>query len=160
MTGLGVIADLQEWLTPYGGAMQTVPRTCGRGGTDASAASAARRRSGKRPAATGPSRWRIRYATDRHLPGCDPRTHGGTQGNVPCPGRYRKRPGQLPPPPRPLACKVAVSPWRGLYRWAVSGPAQAGQAQVGGAQITNPIVTGGSSGPAEYLGGDIGDTSA
>jgi hypothetical protein len=48
-----------------------------------------------------------------------------------------------------LACRVAVSPWRELERWAGLRSCQAGKAQVGGAQITNPIVTGGPGGPAE-----------
>jgi hypothetical protein len=103
------------------------------------------------------TRSRIRYATDRHLLGCDPRTHGGTQAiyralSATANGRASCHP------------RLARSPagWQlargaGYTAGLVSGPAQAGQAQVGGAQITNPIVTGGSSGPAEYLGGDIGD---
>ncbi len=58
------------------------------------AATATRRRRGKRPPAASPSRSRIPSATDRHLRRCDPRTHGGTKGNLPCPAPSCKQPGE------------------------------------------------------------------
>ena len=73
------------------------------------------------------------------------------QSTVPCALSQTAGPAAAP------TCRVAVSPWRGLYRWAGLRSRQAGQAQVGGAQITNAVVTGGPGGPADYLGGDVGD---
>jgi hypothetical protein len=155
-----VIADLQEWLIAIRRSCANETqnlrprrdrRVCGQRCTAQKGEAARRDRSIPlaNPVCHRPSPPGVRSADTRR-----------NSGNLPCPGRYRKRPGQLPP-------RLARSPagWQlargaGYTAGLVSGPAQAGQAQVGGAQITNPIVTGGSSGPAEYLGGDIGDTPA
>jgi hypothetical protein len=76
--------DPQNWLMPYDGAVQTRPATLRSpqkllAWAGSSTASATQRRKGKRPAAASPPRSRNRYATDRHLHRCDPRTHGGTR---------------------------------------------------------------------------------
>ena len=59
-----------------------------------SLASTAQRRRGKRPAATRSTGSQDSCATDRHLQGYDPRTHGGTQTIYRVRNKCRKHPDQ------------------------------------------------------------------
>src|SRR5215469_515468 len=90
------------------------------------------------PVVPGPV-WAPRSICHRSSPPrCDPRTHGGTRGNLPCRPAGPQHDGGL----------------AGLR----SG--QAGQAQVRGTEITDSLATVRSGGAIQHFGGYIGDTPA
>ena len=61
---------------------------------------------------------------------------------------------------RPAEEARAAPPTRGLNRGAGLRSGPGGRAQVRGAEVTDPLVTVGSGGPAQHLSGHVGDAPA